>query len=81
MNLQLAAMQPAVQPEAEYRILTTCSWEQSPFTVKIYVPLHGVKTDSLRAVFEPSGLDVKALNLQVSLRLQHSGLLWLLAHQ
>lgn len=64
MNLQLVNGQPQLPMEAPYRILTTCSWEQNAYTVKIYVPLHGVKTDLLRAVFEPHMLDIKAINLQ-----------------
>lgn len=65
MNLQLLNPQPAVPAEAPFRILTTCSWEQSSYTVKLYVPLHGVKTELLRAVFEPNSLEIKAVNLQV----------------
>ena len=65
MNLQLMKGQPQMAMEAPFRILTTCSWEQNAYTVKIYVPLHGVKTDLLRAVFEPHMLDIKAMNLQV----------------
>jgi hypothetical protein len=65
MNLQLVNGQPQLPMEAPFRILTTCSWEQNAYTVKIYVPLHGVKTDLLRAVFEPHMLDIKAMNLQV----------------
>lgn len=67
MNLQLMKGQPQIPVEASFRILTTCSWEQNAFTVKIYVPLHGVKTDLLRAVFEPHMLDIKAMNLQVQM--------------
>lgn len=55
-------------PMQPFRILTTCSWEQNAYTVKIYVPLHGVKTDLLRAVFQPHTLDIKAVNLQVGAR-------------
>lgn len=67
MNLQLMNSQPlAMGPvEAPFRILTTCSWEQNPYTVKVYVPLHGVKTELLRAVFEPNSLEIKAVGLQV----------------
>lgn len=65
MNLQLVRGQPQM-PMEPFRILTTCSWEQNAYTVKIYVPLHGVKTDLLRAVFQPHTLDIKAINLQVS---------------
>ena len=64
MNLQLVRGQPQM-PMEPFRILTTCSWEQNAYTVKIYVPLHGVKTDLLRAVFQPHTLDIKAINLQV----------------
>ncbi|KAL3138906.1 hypothetical protein ABBQ32_005728 [Trebouxia sp. C0010 RCD-2024] len=63
MNLQLVRGQPQM-PMEPFRILTTCSWEQNAYTVKIYVPLHGVKTDLLRAVFQPHTLDIKAINLQ-----------------
>ncbi len=73
MNLQLVNGQPQLPMEAPFRILTTCSWEQNAYTVKIYVPLHGVKTDLLRAVFEPHMLDIKAMNLQVK------QLVWLFA--
>ncbi len=69
MNLQLVKGQPQMPMEAPFRILTTCSWEQNSYTVKIYVPLHGVKTDLLRAVFEPHTLDIKAMNLQVHMLL------------
>lgn len=64
MNLQLVRGQPQT-PTQPFRILTTCSWEQNAYTVKIYVPLHGVKTDLLRAVFQPHTMDIKAINLQV----------------
>lgn len=64
MNVQLMAGQPQIPPEAAFRILTTCSWEQNAYTVKIYVPLHGVKTDLLRAVFQPNTIDIKTMNLQ-----------------
>ena len=67
MNLQLLRGQPQT-PREPFRILTTCSWEQNAYTVKIYVPLHGVKTDLLRAVFQPHTLDIKAINLQVGIR-------------
>ena len=67
MNLQLANKPMPLQTEIPFRILSTCSWEQSPYTVKIYVPLHGVKTDLLRATFETNSLEVKAVNLQVRL--------------
>lgn len=67
MNLQLVRGQPQM-PMEPFRILTTCSWEQNAYTVKIYVPLHGVKTDLLRAVFQPHTLDIKAINLQVRFR-------------
>ncbi len=77
MNLQLVNGQPQLPMEAPFRILTTCSWEQNAYTVKIYVPLHGVKTDLLRAVFEPHMLDIKAMNLQVKqLVLLHTRLLY-----
>ena len=42
-----------------FRVLTTCSWEQSDMMVKIYVPLRGVQTDMLRAVFTPTSLEVR----------------------
>ena len=71
MNLQLVRGQPEV-PMQPFRILTTCSWEQNPYTVKIYVPLHGVKTELLRAAFQPHTLDIKAINLQVGARLCQS---------
>ena len=64
MNLQLVKGQLQM-PTEPFRILTTCSWEQNAYTVKVYVPLHGVKTDLLRAVFQPHMLDIKAINLQV----------------
>ena len=66
MNLQMMQQQPHLPVEAPFRILTTCSWEQNDYTVKIYVPLQGVKTDLLRAVFQPDTLHIKAMNLQVS---------------
>ena len=66
MNLQMVHQQPQLPVEAPFRILTTCSWEQNAYTVKIYVPLQGVKTDLLRAVFQPDTLHIKAINLQVS---------------
>lgn len=68
MNLQLVRGQPQM-PMEPFRILTTCSWEQNAYTVKIYVPLHGVKTDLLRAVFQPHTLDIKAINLQVRFKI------------
>ena len=71
MNVQLMAGQPQIPPEAAFRILTTCSWEQNAYTVKIYVPLHGVKTDLLRAVFQPNTIDIKTMNLQVHVLLLH----------
>lgn len=64
MNLQMVHQQPQLPVEAPFRILTTCSWEQNAYTVKIYVPLQGVKTDLLRAVFQPDTLHIKAINLQ-----------------
>lgn len=67
MNLQFPNPQAVIPPEAPFRILTTCSWEQNLYTVKVYVPLHGVKTELLRAVFERNSLEIKAVNLQVSL--------------
>ena len=68
MSLQLVKGQPQL-PTEPFRILTTCSWEQNAYTVKVYVPLHGVKTDLLRAVFQPHMLDIKAINLQVRCRM------------
>ena len=71
MNLQMVHQQPQLPVEAPFRILTTCSWEQNAYTVKIYVPLQGVKTDLLRAVFQPDTLHIKAINLQVSSFVSH----------
>ena len=50
-----AAAAVAAEP---FRVLTTCSWEQSDTMVKVYVPLRGVQTDMLRAVFTPTSLEV-----------------------
>lgn len=41
-----------------FRVLTTCSWEQSDTMVKVYVPLRGVQTDMLRATFTPNSVEV-----------------------
>lgn len=41
-----------------YRVLTTCSWEQSDTMVKVYVPLRGVQTDMLRTTFTSSSVEV-----------------------
>ena len=71
MNVQLANPPAVPPPEAPFRILTTCSWEQNPYTVKVYVPLHGVKTELLRAVFEKNSLEIKAVNLQVGIIKDH----------
>ena len=43
-----------------YRVLTTCSWEQSDTMVKVYVPLRGVQTDMLRTTFTPTSVEVRA---------------------
>ena len=48
---------PAGEP---FRVLTTCSWEQSDTMVKVYVPLRGVQTDMLRATFHPTALEASA---------------------
>jgi hypothetical protein len=48
---------PAGEP---FRVLTTCSWEQSDTMVKVYVPLRGVQTDMLRATFHPTSLEARA---------------------
>ncbi|KAK9815328.1 hypothetical protein WJX72_001846 [[Myrmecia] bisecta] len=55
------AEQPA---DRQLRVLTVCSWEQTESMVKVYIPLRGVQTDLLRAVFEPLSVEVKVLNLQ-----------------
>ena len=44
-----------------FRVLTTCSWEQSDTMVKVYVPLRGVQTDMLRANFTPNSVEVRLL--------------------
>ncbi|CAL5223794.1 g6364 [Coccomyxa viridis] len=46
-----------------FRVLTTCSWEQSDTMVKVYVPLRGVQTDMLRATFTPNSVEVKVFDL------------------
>ncbi|CAL8463508.1 g3042 [Coccomyxa elongata] len=46
-----------------YRVLTTCSWEQSDTMVKVYVPLRGVQTDMLRTTFTPTSVEVKVHDL------------------
>ena len=43
-----------------FRVLTTCSWEQSDTMVKVYVPLRGVQTDMLRATFTPNSVEVRS---------------------
>ena len=43
-----------------FRVLTTCSWEQSDNMVKVYVPLRGVQTDMLRFNFTPNSVEVRA---------------------
>ncbi len=50
---------PAAGSEG-YRVLTTCSWEQSDTMVKVYVPLRGVQTDMLRTTFTPTSVEVTA---------------------
>ncbi len=42
-----------------FRVLTTCSWEQSDTMVKVYVPLRGVQTDMLRATFTANSVEVR----------------------
>ena len=44
-----------------FRTLSTCSWEQTESVVKVYVPLRGVHTELLRAVFEPNSVEVRVI--------------------
>lgn len=48
-----------------FRILTTCSWEQSDTMVKVYVPLRGVQTDMLRATFTSNSVEVRPCNVML----------------
>ena len=56
-----AAQGPPAGPMGpdSFRVLTTCSWEQSDTMVKVYVPLRGVQTDMLRATFTPNSVEVR----------------------
>ena len=45
--------------QVAFRALSTCSWEQTDSIVKVYVPLRGVQTELLRAVFEPTFVEVR----------------------
>lgn len=40
--------------------LTTCSWEQSSTSVRVYVPLRGVQTSQIQASFEQSSVEVRS---------------------
>ncbi len=46
-------------PGDPFRMLTTCSWEQSDTMVKVYVPLRGVQTDMLCPTFTPNSVEVR----------------------
>lgn len=50
----------AAGPGDPFRVLTTCSWEQSDTMVKVYVPLRGVQTDMLRPTFTSNSVEVPA---------------------
>ena len=42
-----------------FRMLTTCSWEQSDTMVKVYVPLRGVQTELLRSHFTMTSVEAR----------------------
>ena len=44
-----------------FRMLTTCSWEQSDTMVKVYVPLRGVQTELLRSHFTMTSVEARPL--------------------
>ena len=48
---------PQLPLNPTFRMLTTCSWEQSDTAVKVYVPLRGVQTELLRATFGTNSLE------------------------
>ena len=48
---------PQLPVNPTFRMLTTCSWEQSDTAVKVYVPLRGVQTELLRATFGTNSLE------------------------
>ena len=50
---------PSAGGDASFRVLTTCSWEQSDAMVKVYVPLRGVQTEMLRATFTPNSVEAR----------------------
>ena len=55
------AMPPGAPVSAlQFQQLTTCSWEQNDVILKVYVPLRGVQTDMLRAIFTPSSAEVSS---------------------
>ena len=45
-----------------FRMLTTCSWEQSDTMVKVYVPLRGVQTELLRSHFTMTSVEARRLD-------------------
>ena len=50
-----------------FRVLTTCSWEQSDTMVKVYVPLRGVQTDMLRATFTNNSVEVRPCRIVIQI--------------
>ena len=55
------AMAPGAPVSAlQFQQLTTCSWEQNDVILKVYVPLRGVQTDMLHAIFTPSSAEVSS---------------------
>ena len=45
--------------DSTFRMLTTCSWEQSDTMVKVYVPLRGVQTELLRSHFTMTSVEAR----------------------